>query len=55
VAASEPRRRALERIDDGALRWLAPDLIRIPSFTTEETDLFLCTRALALTALDAAL
>ena len=78
--------KVLGQIDDEEIVRLACDLIRIPSFTTEETpcaewlarylageglevtlqvdyhdvhvdleDLFLCTRVLALTALEAAL
>lgn len=53
--------KVLDRIDDEGVR-PASDLIRIPSFTTEETscadwpaDLFLCTRVLALSALEATL
>jgi len=63
---AELRARVLDRIDDDEVVRLAGELIRIPSFTTEETplaewldvhvdlaDLFLCTRVLALTALEA--
>lgn len=56
------RENVLDRIDDDEGARPASDLIRIPSFTTEETpcadwlaDLFLCTRVLALSALEATL
>ncbi|HKC83968.1 MAG TPA: succinyl-diaminopimelate desuccinylase, partial [bacterium] len=37
AATSELQRRVLDRIDDEEIVQLASDLIRIPSFTTEET------------------
>jgi hypothetical protein len=61
AVSPELRQRVLGRIDDEEVLRLAQDLIRIPSFTTEETPCaewlgnYLCTRVLALTALEAAL
>jgi hypothetical protein len=63
VVPAELQRAVLARIDDDEVVRLACELIKIPSFTTEETRCAecclygpgVCTRVLALTALEAAL